>query len=280
MLMKLTVLGTGGSEGVPVLYCKCKVCTSGEQRLRPSYHLKISDKSEFLIEAGPDFRTQQQKFNFDFTHCFFSHAHGDHINGLLEMRQSFVIGREYLLVKDPRFSLKLKTPKKFLIGQELHDRFCSMKWAESVGWAYQELIQEGIFIPVILKPNEFRKVDDFEIAILKNTHDKTISNGFILKSDKKTIIYLADMSIMDDITRGFIDETKPDLIVFHLPAFYASPRGDHIGIESLEEFYQKYKVLIGHFSHESGLLLSDMVEEAKKRHPNLIVGYDGLNINI
>ena len=80
--MKLTVLGTGGSEGVPALYCKCKVCTSGEQRLRPSYHLKISDKSELLIEAGPDFRTQQQKFNFDFTHCFFSHEHGDHINFL------------------------------------------------------------------------------------------------------------------------------------------------------------------------------------------------------
>ena len=71
--MKLTVLDTGGSEGVPMLYCKCKVCTSGEQRARPSYHLTISGKSELLIEAGLDFRMQQMKYGFDFTHCFLSH---------------------------------------------------------------------------------------------------------------------------------------------------------------------------------------------------------------
>lgn len=278
--MKLTVLGAGGSEAVPVLYCKCKVCSSGEQRLRPSYHLKISDKSELLIEASPDFRTQQLNFNFDFTHCFLSHEHFDHINGLLEMRQSFVIGREYLFEKDPNFTLKLKSPKKFLISQELHDKFYEMKWAESVGCAYQELIQEGIFEPIILQPNKFQKVDDFEIAILNNRHDKAISNGFILKSNHKVIIYLADMSNMDDVTRNFIKETDPNLIIFHLPAFYTSPWDDHIGIKSLEEFYQKYKVLIGHISHESGLLLSDMQKEAKKRSPNLIVGYDGLTINI
>ena len=280
MTMKLTVLGSGGSEGVPVLYCNCKVCMGGEQRLRPSYHLKISDTSELLIEAGGDFRIQQLKHNFDFTHCFLSHEHGDHVNGLTDMRQAFIIGREYLFEKDTSFTLKLTSPKNFLISQELHDTLYGMTWAESVGWAYQELIEEDIFSPIILKQNEFQKIDDFEIAILYNLHGRGISNGFVLQFYNKTVMYMADMSTMDDTTRNVIDKTNPDLLIFHAPAFYASPWGDHIGIESLEEFYQEYRILINHLSHESGLLQSEMEAEAKKRHANIVIGYDGLTMDI
>jgi len=276
--MKLTVLGSGGSEGVPVLYCKCKICTSGEQRLRPSYHLKISNKSELLIEAGLDFRIQQLKYNFDFTHCFLSHEHIDHIGGLADMRQSFIIGK--LAFDKDILGSHPKPIKKFLISKELHKTLYAMKWTESVGYAYKELIEEGIFSPIILKPNEFQKIDDFEILILYNFHGQIISNGFILKSNNKVIIYLADMSTMDDVTRNLINKIKPDLLIFHIPAFYASPGGDHINIDSLKEFYQKYKVLINHFSHESGLLKSEMEAEAKKIHSNLVIGYDGLTIDI
>lgn len=278
--MKLTILGSGASEGVPVPFCRCRVCTGGEVRLRTSYHLEVSPGCQLLIDLGPDFRAQQLQHGFDFTHCFLSHDHFDHTGGLSDLRQAWIIGREYLLQKDPAFTLRLDPPKKFLVGRELHDLFYGMDWPESTGYAYRELIERGIFTPRILEPGRFQAVDGFEIRILYNLHGRAISNGFLLRSGGKVLAYLADLSTMDDLTRGLLHDNHPDLIIFHLPAFFASQWEDHIDIDSIVEFYTKYRVLISHFSHESGLTGADLQAEAVRRHPNLIVGYDGLEIDL
>src|SRR5689334_21090287 len=60
-------LGTGGSAGVPLIGCKCSVCTSGSeknQRLRLSGLLRVGGKS-LLIDISPDFRTQALKYKVD-----------------------------------------------------------------------------------------------------------------------------------------------------------------------------------------------------------------------
>ena len=61
--MKLTFLGTGTSQGVPVIACDCDVCLSNDhrdKRLRTSVMITINDIN-FVIDCGPDFRQQMLK---------------------------------------------------------------------------------------------------------------------------------------------------------------------------------------------------------------------------
>lgn len=82
-------LGTGGSMGVPVIGCHCGVCTSRSpynKRLRPSGLVTIGQK-KFLIDAGPDFRTQALQYNiFSLDAVLMTHAHHDHTAGIDDLR--------------------------------------------------------------------------------------------------------------------------------------------------------------------------------------------------
>lgn len=88
--MKLKFLGTGTSQGVPVIGCQCPVCTSKnpkDQRLRTSALITTDDNHKILIDCGPDFRTQmlnQQEKHIDA--ILLSHEHNDHVIGLDDVR--------------------------------------------------------------------------------------------------------------------------------------------------------------------------------------------------
>lgn len=87
--MKVTFLGTGTSQGVPVIGCTCSVCLSldyRDKRLRSSVHIEVDGQS-FVIDTGPDFR--QQMLRGDVRHIdalIFTHAHRDHTAGLDDVR--------------------------------------------------------------------------------------------------------------------------------------------------------------------------------------------------
>ncbi|CAG0973970.1 MAG: MBL fold metallo-hydrolase [Bacteroidetes bacterium] len=87
--MKITFLGTGTSQGVPVIACNCKVCKSTDprnKRTRTSIKIEIKDKT-FVIDTGPDFRYQMLKSNTQkLDAVLFTHEHKDHIAGLDDVR--------------------------------------------------------------------------------------------------------------------------------------------------------------------------------------------------
>lgn len=87
--MKVTILGSGTSQGVPVIACECDVCHSKDKhdkRLRCSAMLDIGDK-KIIIDAGPDFRFQMLRANVkDVTALLLTHEHKDHIGGLDDIR--------------------------------------------------------------------------------------------------------------------------------------------------------------------------------------------------
>ena len=87
--MKITFLGTGTSQGIPVIGCKCAVCRSADsrdKRLRTSALVSVGDKN-ILIDIGPDFR--EQMLRNDVSHLdaiLVTHAHRDHVAGIDDIR--------------------------------------------------------------------------------------------------------------------------------------------------------------------------------------------------
>src|SRR5581483_5381795 len=87
--LKITVLGSGTSVGVPTVGCHCDVCTSTDprdNRLRPSILLTYEGK-RVLIDTTPDFRFQALRASLDrLDAVIFTHSHADHIMGLDDVR--------------------------------------------------------------------------------------------------------------------------------------------------------------------------------------------------
>lgn len=88
--LKVTFLGTGTSQGIPVIACSCEVCQSTDskdKRLRTSIHIETDEGLSIVIDTGPDFR--QQMLREDIQHLdavVFTHAHKDHIAGMDDIR--------------------------------------------------------------------------------------------------------------------------------------------------------------------------------------------------
>ena len=87
--MKITILGSGTSHGVPVIGCSCRVCTSRNpknRRLRTSAWIE-TDGSSILIDTSTDFRTQALRAGITTLDVVvLSHSHADHIHGLDDLR--------------------------------------------------------------------------------------------------------------------------------------------------------------------------------------------------
>ena len=87
--MKITFLGTGTSQGVPVIGCPCPVCHSldfRDRRLRTSAHLEVDGQS-LIIDSGPDFRQQVLANRITrLDGLLFTHQHKDHVAGMDDVR--------------------------------------------------------------------------------------------------------------------------------------------------------------------------------------------------
>jgi phosphoribosyl 1,2-cyclic phosphate phosphodiesterase len=87
--MRITFLGTGTSQGVPVIACNCNVCMSDspkDNRLRTSI-LVQKENTTIVIDTGPDFRQQMLRANVQHLDAVvFTHEHKDHIAGLDDVR--------------------------------------------------------------------------------------------------------------------------------------------------------------------------------------------------
>lgn len=86
---KIVFLGTGTSQGVPVIACNCDVCSSKapkDQRLRCSVLIEYAGKN-YVIDSGPDFRQQMLRANVQSLEALlFTHEHKDHVAGMDDVR--------------------------------------------------------------------------------------------------------------------------------------------------------------------------------------------------
>ena len=88
--MKLLLLGTGTSHGVPVIGCDCKVCKSNDKhdkRLRSAALLTTERGTNILIDVGPDFRMQALEHHINSLDAvLLTHSHADHLHGIDDLR--------------------------------------------------------------------------------------------------------------------------------------------------------------------------------------------------
>jgi phosphoribosyl 1,2-cyclic phosphate phosphodiesterase len=92
--MKVILLGTGTSQGIPVIGCNCETCTSGnikDKRLRTSAYIETESaghRLKLLIDTSIDFRQQMLLYDIDdIDSVLYTHHHVDHILGLDDLRQ-------------------------------------------------------------------------------------------------------------------------------------------------------------------------------------------------
>lgn len=99
--MKITFLGTGTSQGIPLIGCDCEVCTSTnpkDKRLRSSIFIE-SGETNIVIDTGPDFRQQMLREKIrKLDAVVYTHEHKDHIAGLDEVRAFNFINQKVIPV--------------------------------------------------------------------------------------------------------------------------------------------------------------------------------------
>jgi phosphoribosyl 1,2-cyclic phosphate phosphodiesterase len=86
---KVTILGSGTSQGVPVIACSCEVCSSNnpkDNRSRSSILIQVENEN-YVIDSGPDFRSQMLREKVkSLRGVIFTHEHKDHVAGLDDVR--------------------------------------------------------------------------------------------------------------------------------------------------------------------------------------------------
>ena len=120
--MKITVLGSGTSQGVPVIACECPVCTSTNEkdyRRRCSILVEHND-STIVIDTGPDFREQMLRAKVKkLDAVVFTHEHKDHVAGLDDIRAFNFLnnGKEMEVFASKRVQKALKREFEYVFAE-------------------------------------------------------------------------------------------------------------------------------------------------------------------
>ncbi|MGD1848793.1 MAG: MBL fold metallo-hydrolase [Salibacteraceae bacterium] len=120
--MQVTFLGTGTSQGVPVIGCSCEVCASADprdNRLRSSVWVQV-DGLSLVIDTGPDFRQQMLQAKVkNLDAVLFTHEHKDHLAGLDDIRAyNFILRRSIDVYATPRVQEALKRDFHYIFAED------------------------------------------------------------------------------------------------------------------------------------------------------------------
>ncbi|MDZ4757076.1 MAG: MBL fold metallo-hydrolase [Bacteroidota bacterium] len=120
--MEITFLGTGTSQGVPIIGCKCKVCTSPDprdNRLRSSVHIEVGG-FDLVIDSGPDFRQQMLRHHINkLDGLIFTHGHKDHVAGLDDIRAyNYIHNKPVDVYADERVERVLRKEFSYIFDDE------------------------------------------------------------------------------------------------------------------------------------------------------------------
>lgn len=253
--MKVTFLGTGTSQGVPILCCECAVCRSQDprdKRLRSSI-LVQSSQANIVIDSGPDFRQQLLRKGLKTLDAVvFTHEHKDHIAGLDEVKA-------FNFFNHMRMPVYASERVQQAIRREFAYIFADEKYPG---------IPEIDLYTVRDEPFTIREIGFTPIEVM---HYKLPVKGYRIKD----FTYITDANYIAPEEKDKIRGSK--VIVLN-----ALRREEHIShytlgeaVSLLEELAPE-KAYLTHLSHQMGLH-----EAVSKELPGFIeIAYDGLEIEI
>lgn len=253
--LKITFLGTGTSQGVPVVACHCSVCQSNDEkdkRLRASVMLQIQNKY-ILIDAGPDFRQQMLCINQQrLDAVLLTHEHVDHMFGLDDIRAfNWVQQAPVDIYAEERVLGELKRVYSYVFADFRFGGLPEMELHE---------ICSGPF-----------KAVGADITPIRGLHYKLPVLGY--KVGK--FAYLTDMKTIADIEK----QKLRGLELLILGAVHKKEHLSHLNLAQalqLIEELQPKQAYITHISHLMGLY--EAVEA--ELPPNVHLAYDGLQLEI
>jgi len=253
--LKITFLGTGTSQGVPVIGCTCEVCRSldyRDKRLRTSVHIDI-DGTSLVIDTGPDFRQQMLRERVArLDAILFTHGHKDHTAGLDDVRAyNFMQGEDMPIYGETHTLAQLR---------------------REFSYAFEPVRYPGIPQLNLIEINEAPfTVAGISITPLPVKHMKLPVLGFRIGD----FSYITDANFISDDTFARLKGTR----VLVLNALQKDKHVSHFTLEEALVMAKKIgaeKTYFTHMSHKMGL--HQTVESELPESVSL--AYDGLGISL
>lgn len=254
--IKVTILGSGTSQGIPVIGCDCSVCQSEnprDNRLRTSILLSAKD-SNVVIDVGPDFRLQMLRAGVkSLDAAVITHEHNDHIIGLDDIRPFNFMKRMPLTVFATR-----------RVQGELKNRFNYIFETNPYPGAPRVALSNIDVSNTLI-------VGEFELKPIQVMHGQMPVLGFRVKD----FTYITDAKT---IAPQELNKAKySDVLI--LNALHHKPHHSHLNLtEALEliDYLQPRQAYLTHISHHMG-----KYEDIKPTlPPNVDLAYDGLTFDV
>lgn len=253
--MTVTFLGTGTSQGVPVIACNCEVCTSTDprdKRLRTSILIE-SDEKIVVIDSGPDFRYQMLREQVQHLDAIvFTHEHKDHVAGMDDIRAFNYKQRAPLDVyAEPRVQASLKREFAYIFDEIKYPGVPQLN-LHTIGHDPFD-IGDIHFIPI--------EVMHYKLPVL----------GFRIND----FTYITDAKTVSEAEKEKIKGSK----ILVINALQTENHISHFTLEEAISFAEEIKAEKTYFTHISHRLgLHQVVSELLP--PNIELALDGLKLEI
>jgi phosphoribosyl 1,2-cyclic phosphate phosphodiesterase len=253
--MRFTFLGTGTSQGVPVITCTCEVCTSRDQknnRTRTSLLIQ-SDTTTVVIDTGPDFRSQMLRENArDLDAVVFTHGHKDHVAGLDDVRPfNYLLHKTISVYAEERVEAILKKEFSYAFAGHEYPGAPQIKL---------HTINEQPFV-----------IGDIPFLPIRVMHKDLPILGFRIHD----FTYITDANFISKEEMKKIYGSK----ILVLNALRREEHYSHFNLQQaldIVKTVQPEKAYFTHISHHLGL--HEVIE--KELPKNIYLAYDGLHITI
>jgi phosphoribosyl 1,2-cyclic phosphate phosphodiesterase len=251
--MEVTFLGTGTSQGVPVIACECAVCTSEDERdkrLRVSIHIAYKGKS-LVVDTGPDFRQQILRAGIkDLDAVLMTHEHKDHTAGMDDVRAfNFKYQKDMPVYAVPRVQQSLRREFYYVFEKDPYPGVPRLQ-LETIGTAPFDV--EGISVTPI-------EVMHYKLPVL----------GFRIAD----MAYITDAKTIIDVEA----EKLYGLDVLILNALRKEKHISHLTLDEALEWVDRFKPKRAYLTHISHLMGKH--EEIQRTLPEHVhLAYDGLQI--
>jgi phosphoribosyl 1,2-cyclic phosphate phosphodiesterase len=253
--LKVTFLGTGTSQGVPVIACDCEVCKSSDikdNRLRSSILIQSEEKT-IIVDTGPDFRQQMLRENVQkLDAVVLTHAHKDHIAGLDDIRA-------FNFKQKAAIDIYATEAVQEALKIEFHYIFSEYKYPGIPQVNLKTIHHQDFSIgDITFKPIE---VMHFKLPVL----------GFRIKD----FTYITDAKTISESEQDKIKGSK----ILVINALQREKHISHFTLNEAIEFAQKIdaeKTYFTHISHKLG----KHIDVSKELPKGIELAYDGLVLEI